>query len=52
MNIISEIEKYNLALPEAPLPGRNYEAVNLRGKLAFIAIQLPKRMANFYSKES
>lgn len=47
MNIIAELEKHNITLPEAPLPGGNYEAVNLRGKMAFIAIQLPKKGGEF-----
>ncbi|MGM5469937.1 RidA family protein [Flavobacteriaceae bacterium LMO-SS05] len=35
------LAKLNLELPEAPKPGGNYVAVNIRGHMAFIAIQFP-----------
>jgi len=42
MTIHEQLDKLGLTLPEAPLPGGNYVPVNIRGNIAYVAIQLPK----------
>lgn len=41
MNITERLEKYGLVLPEISVPGGNYVSVNVRGKIAYVAIQFP-----------
>jgi len=42
MTIQKKLDELGLTLPEPSKPGGNYVAVNIRGNLAYIAIQLPK----------
>jgi len=44
------LDKLGLTLPEAPKPGGNYLSVNIRGNIAYIAIQLPKLGDNWIYK--
>ena len=41
MDLLKALEKYGYELPEVSTPGGNYVSVNLRGNLAYIAIQFP-----------
>lgn len=41
MDIKSKLKEIGLELPPATTPGGNYVAVNIRGKIAYIAIQFP-----------
>lgn len=41
MNFLEKIKELNLTLPEVSSPGGNYVSVNLRGKIAYVAIQFP-----------
>ncbi|MBV6641258.1 MAG: RidA family protein [Cyclobacteriaceae bacterium] len=41
MNIIENLKTLGLELPEVSTPGGNYQSVNVRGKIAYIAIQFP-----------
>lgn len=41
MNIAERIDKLGLVLPEISVPGGNYVSVNVRGKIAYVAIQFP-----------
>ena len=41
MDLISNLSKLNLTLPEISIPGGNYQSVNIRGNIAFVAIQFP-----------
>ena len=41
MNIRDKLTKINLKLPEISTPGGSYFSVNVRGKIAYIAIQFP-----------
>ena len=41
MDIISNLSKLNLKLPGISIPGGNYQSVNIRGSIAFVAIQFP-----------
>ena len=50
MTIQQQLDKLGLALPEAPKPGGNYLSVNIRGNIAYIAIQLPKLGDNWIYK--
>jgi enamine deaminase RidA (YjgF/YER057c/UK114 family) len=43
MTIQEKLSELGLTLPEASKPGGNYVSVNIRGNIAYIAIQLPKR---------
>jgi len=36
-----KLQKWNLELPEPSVPGGSYTPVNIRGKVAYIAIQFP-----------
>lgn len=51
MNPIENIAALGLTLPEASTPGGNYVSVNVRGNLAFIAIQFPIRNGAFFSRD-
>ena len=41
MNPIDNLAKINLELPEVSTPGGSYVSVNIRGNIAYIAIQFP-----------
>ena len=41
MNIKEKLENYNLKLPTVSNPGGNYVSVNVRGNIAYVAIQFP-----------
>lgn len=41
MDIIKKLSKLNLTLPEVSTPGGNYQSVNIRGNIAYVAIQFP-----------
>lgn len=41
MNIKIALNKLNYSLPKASTPGGSYQSVNIRGKVAYIAIQFP-----------
>tara|TARA_R110002073_G_scaffold8207_5_gene45800 strand:- start:13312 stop:13773 length:462 start_codon:yes stop_codon:yes gene_type:complete len=41
MNLKENLAKLNLKLPEVSTPGGNYVSVNVRGNIAFVAIQFP-----------
>ncbi len=41
MNIKENLAKLNLKLPEVSAPGGNYVSVNIRGAIAYVAIQFP-----------
>lgn len=40
MNILSALEHHNLTLPRCSTPGGSYESVNIRGQIAYVAIQI------------
>ena len=39
--LAQNLSKYNLELPQGSTPGGNYVSVNLRGSIAYVAIQFP-----------
>ena len=41
MDLINNLLKLNLSLPEISIPGGNYQSVNIRGNIAYISIQFP-----------
>jgi len=41
MNINNKLRTYNLKLPKVSNPGGNYVSVNIRGNIAYVAIQFP-----------
>ncbi|QNF34476.1 RidA family protein [Adhaeribacter swui] len=41
MNIHEKLAELGLQLPEPPKPGGNYVSVNIRGEIAYLAIQFP-----------
>jgi len=41
MNLIDNLTKHNLELPELTIPGGSYLSVNIRGTIAYVAIQFP-----------
>lgn len=41
MNINNKLSTYNLKLPTVSNPGGNYVSVNIRGNIAYVAIQFP-----------
>ena len=41
LNPIENIAKLNLELPKASTPGGSYVSVNIRGNIAYVAIQFP-----------
>lgn len=47
MEIIEKLEKFGLTLPDASVPGGNYKSVNIRGNIAYLAIQFPVMNGNF-----
>lgn len=41
MNLLEKIKAIGFELPEVSTPGGNYVSVNLRGRIAYVAIQFP-----------
>ena len=41
MNVFENITKYELELPNTSTPGGSYVSVNIRGNIAYVAIQFP-----------
>lgn len=50
MTIQQKLKELGLSLPEVTKPGGNYVPVNIRGNIAYIAIQLPKQGDNWIYK--
>lgn len=49
MNLINNLKKHKLELPELTSPGGSYVSVNIRGNIAYVAIQFPiKNEVNLY----
>lgn len=48
MNINEKLEQLGLSLPEPPKPGGNYVSVNIRGQIAYLAIQFPFKNGQTY----
>jgi hypothetical protein len=48
MNLTERLQQHGLSLPETTSPGGNYVSVNIRGNIAYVAIQLPIRNGEFY----
>ncbi|WP_396589868.1 RidA family protein [Allomuricauda sp. R78024] len=48
MNAIENLSKLKLELPEASTPGGSYVSVNIRGNIAYIAIQFPIKNGDFF----
>ena len=49
MNLIDNLTKHKLELPEITSPGGSYVSVNIRGYIAYVAIQFPiKNEINLY----
>lgn len=42
MTVQQKLQELGLSLPDVSKPGGNYVSVNIRGNIAYIAIQLPK----------
>ncbi len=40
-DLLENLSQYSLSLPEVSTPGGNYHSVNIRGKIAYVAIQFP-----------
>ncbi|MBL4586674.1 MAG: RidA family protein [Flavobacteriales bacterium] len=47
MTPFDKLTEHKLILPEAPAPGGNYVSVNIRGNIAYVAIQFPISDAKF-----
>lgn len=47
MNVLENLAKYELSLPEPSTPGGSYVSVNIRGNMAFVAIQFPIINGNY-----
>ncbi|MEO9965801.1 MAG: RidA family protein [Reichenbachiella sp.] len=41
MNLLASLSSLNLTLPEVSTPGGSYVSVNIRGAVAYVAIQFP-----------
>lgn len=41
MSVFEELKQMGLSLPEVSTPGGSYVSVNIRGKIAYVAIQFP-----------
>ena len=48
MNIIDNLTKHNLKLPELTTPGGSYVSVNTRENVAYVAIQFPIRNDKYF----
>lgn len=46
--IIRRLEELGIAIGEIPKPGGSYVAVNIRGKVAYVAIQFPIQDSQFH----
>jgi enamine deaminase RidA (YjgF/YER057c/UK114 family) len=46
--IISKLDELGIAFGEIPKPGGSYVAVNIRGNVAYVAIQFPIKDNKFY----
>jgi len=49
-DVIEKLKELNLELPEISTPGGNYQSVNIRGKIVYVAIQFPIYNGNFLYK--
>jgi hypothetical protein len=47
MNIKEQLHSLHLELPEVSGPGGNYVSINIRGNIAYLAIQFPIRNGEF-----
>ncbi len=47
MNIETRLQELHLQLPEITIPGGNYQSVNVRGNVAYVAIQFPILKSEF-----
>ncbi len=50
MSIPEKLSELGLTLPPISTPGGNYVSVNIRGNIAYLAIQLPKDGSNWLYK--
>ena len=41
MNPLEKLNALNLKLPDVSIPGGSYVSVNIRGNIAYVAIQFP-----------
>ncbi len=48
MNPLENLIKYNLNLPKVSTPGGSYLSVNIRGNIAYIAIQFPIKNEDYF----
>ncbi len=48
MNLHDKLAQKNLILPQPSNPGGSYQSVNIRGKIAYIAIQFPIENDTFH----
>ena len=47
MNLQDLLTEKNLELPEISTPGGSYQSVNVRGKIAYVAVQFPIKNGEF-----
>ncbi|MEO1023127.1 MAG: RidA family protein [Bacteroidota bacterium] len=47
MDVLSKLREQNLELPDVSTPGGSYQSVNVRGSVAYVAIQFPIRNGEF-----
>lgn len=47
MNVLEKISALGLELPQASTPGGSYVSVNVRGNVAYVAVQFPIRNGNY-----
>lgn len=47
MDLKTKLNKLDLDLPEVSIPGGNYTSVNIRGNVAYVAIQFPIHNGDF-----
>ena len=48
MDVHENLSKYNLELPNVSTPGGSYVSVNVRGNIAYVAIQFPIKNGDFF----
>lgn len=48
MNAIENLSKLKLELPEVSTPGGSYVSVNIRGNIAYVAIQFPIKNSDYF----
>ena len=48
MNLINNLAKHKLELPELTTPGGSYVSVNIRGNIAYVAIQFPIKNEKYF----